>query len=146
MKNNHSPNTINMKFSFLAEHNKLFLQLATNAERLFSSNPNATLIKVRPLDKALAQEVASGCGVAFDEQTTQSELIGELYRQDIIDKNTKVTFHQIRLAGNDAVHQFITTNKEAIEGLNLVRSLCVCGFTKILAKMPNNLNRKNLSP
>lgn len=125
MKNNHSPTTTNTNFCFLAEHNKLFLQLATSAERLFSSDPNATLIKVRQLAEALGQEVASRCGVAFDEQTTQSELIGELYRQAIIDKPTKDTFHQIRLAGNDAVHQFVTTHKDAIEGLRLVRNLCV---------------------
>ena len=36
-------------FNFLAEHDSLLVELAQAAERVFSSDPNTTLIKLRQL-------------------------------------------------------------------------------------------------
>ncbi len=38
-------------FNFLSEHDPIFLQLASAAERAFSSDPNTTLIKLRQPDQ-----------------------------------------------------------------------------------------------
>lgn len=67
-------------FGFLKEHNPVFLELASNAERVFSSDPNTTLIKLRQLGEALAQDLASRCDISFDERTTQADLLGLLQR------------------------------------------------------------------
>jgi type I restriction enzyme R subunit len=62
-------------FNFLAEHDSLLVELAQAAERVFSSDPNTTLIKLRQLGEALAQHLASIVGVEFSEQTGLSNLI-----------------------------------------------------------------------
>ena len=65
-------------FDFLSEHDPIFSQLAKTAETVFPSDPNTTLIKLRQFGEALAQDLAARGGIAFDEQTTQAEL---LYRR-----------------------------------------------------------------
>jgi type I restriction enzyme R subunit len=39
-------------FEFLSEHDPVFFQLASTAERVFSGDPNTTLIKLRQLGEA----------------------------------------------------------------------------------------------
>lgn len=51
----------------------MFLQLAVNAEQSFAADPNTTLIKLRQLGEAFAQEIATRCGIIFDEKTSQSD-------------------------------------------------------------------------
>lgn len=46
-------------FSFLAEHDDVFLRLATTAEQVFAADPNTTLIKLRQLGEALAQDITA---------------------------------------------------------------------------------------
>lgn len=72
---------ISTNFSFLAEHDALFVQLASAAEGAFSSDPNTTLIKLRQLGEALAQHLAALSGIECDEQTSQSELLYRLNRE-----------------------------------------------------------------
>ena len=50
-------------FAFLKEHDPVFLQLANTAEQVFASDPNTTLIKLRQLGEALAQDLASRAGM-----------------------------------------------------------------------------------
>jgi len=65
-------------FAFLQEHDPVFLQLASTAEQVFASDPNTTLIKLRQLGEALAQDLASRAGIEFDATTTQSDLLYKL--------------------------------------------------------------------
>ena len=55
-------------FDFLKEHDPIFFQLASVAERAFANDPNTTLIKLRQLGEALAQDIAARCGIEFDER------------------------------------------------------------------------------
>lgn len=112
-------------FGFMTEHNPVFLELASNAERVFSSDPNTTLIKLRQLGEALAQDLASRCDISFDERTTQADLLGLLQRKLYLDKNIKDIFHRLRTEGNKASHTFETSHREAMDSLKLARSLCV---------------------
>ena len=112
-------------FGFMKEHNPVFLELASNAERVFSSDPNTTLIKLRQLGEALAQDLASRCDISFDERTTQADLLGLLQRKLYLDKNIKDIFHRLRTEGNKASHTFETSHREAMDSLKLSRSLCV---------------------
>jgi hypothetical protein len=50
-------------FGFLAEHDPLFVQIASAAEKAFPSDPNTTLIKQRQLGEALAQHIAALAGI-----------------------------------------------------------------------------------
>lgn len=94
-------------FSFLAEHDPLFLELAISAERVFSSDPNTTLIKLRQLGEAIAQHIAVLVGVEFDDKTTQADLIYRLNRELKFEPVVKELFHTLRIEGNKATHQCV---------------------------------------
>jgi type I restriction enzyme R subunit len=112
-------------FSFLAEHDPLFVELAQAAERVFANDPNTTLIKLRQLGEAMAQNLAAMVGLEFTEHTTQSDLLYHLNRELRLDPNVREMFHILRIKGNEATHQFRTHHKDAIEGLRVARKLAV---------------------
>lgn len=72
-------------FEFLSEHSAIYLQLMRTAEAVFMSDPNTTLIKIRQLGEALAQDLAVRYGIAFDKQTTQAELLKRLNSVNLLD-------------------------------------------------------------
>lgn len=119
-----SPNQTS-NFRFLAEHDPLFGELALAAERAFASDPNTTLIKLRQLGEALAQHMAVLMGIAFDEQTTQADLLYKIHRELKLEPVVKELFHTLRVEGNKATHQFRTQHKEAINGLVVARKLAI---------------------
>lgn len=112
-------------FSFLQEHDPVFLQLASTAEQVFASDPNTTLIKLRQLGEALAQDLASRAGMDFDATTTQSDLLYKLSRDIQLDQNIRCLFHTLRIEGNKATHQFRTQHREAMDGLKVARGLAI---------------------
>ena len=112
-------------FTFLSEHDPIFFQLASSAERFFSTDPNTTLIKLRQLGEALAQDLATRVGLEFDEQTTQADLIYKLNNRIKLDDTVRNLFHTLRIEGNKATHQFQTLHKQAMDGLKIARALAV---------------------
>lgn len=120
-------------FSFLDQHDQLFLKLATVAERSFASDPNTTLIKLRQLGEALAQHLASLCGIESDEQLSQSDLLYRLHRELNLDPKVREMFHILRKEGNKANHEFRTSHREAINGMRVARELSVW-FHRALTK------------
>ncbi|NTV10196.1 MAG: type I restriction-modification system endonuclease [Zoogloea sp.] len=112
-------------FSFLAEHDPVFLQLAATAEQVFAADPNTTLIKLRQFGEALAQDVAARAGIEFDLETTQAELLSRLDREIRLDPTVRGMFHTLRIEGNKATHQFRTRHKEAMDGLKVARTRAV---------------------
>lgn len=112
-------------FAFLKEHDPVFLQLATAAERVFASDPNTTLIKLRQFGEAMAQDLAVRTGIAFDDATSQSDLLYRLSREIQLDGNIRNLFHTLRIEGNKATHGFHTHHREAIDGLRVARGLAI---------------------
>ena len=104
-------------FGFLAEHDPLFVQIASAAEKAFSGDPNTTLIKLRQLGEALAQHIAALAGIEFNEQTSQNDLLYRLNRELKFEPVIRELFHTLRVEGNKATHQFKTQHKEALAGL-----------------------------
>lgn len=68
-------------FAFLGEHDPVLLQLANTAEQIFASDPNTTLIKLRQLGEAFAQDLATRSGIEFDATTSQAELLYRINRE-----------------------------------------------------------------
>lgn len=112
-------------FSFLAEHSPLLAQLGRSAEQIFSGDPNTTLIKLRQLGEAMAQDLAARSGIAFDSETTQADLLYKLQREIQLDPEIRSLFHTLRIEGNKANHQFQTKHKDAMDGLKVARSLAI---------------------
>lgn len=123
----------NSNFAFLQEHDPLLLQLASTAEQVFAADPNTTLIKLRQLGEALAQDLASRAGIEFDQQTSQADLLYKLGREIQLDRSISSLFHILRIEGNKATHQFRTQHREALDGLKVARDLCVW-YHKALGK------------
>jgi type I restriction enzyme R subunit len=115
----------------------MFFQLANNAEQVFAADPNTTLIKLRQLGEAFAQEVAARCGVIFDDYTSQSDLLFKIHRQVGFDPQIKDLFHTLRVEGNKATHQFKTKHKGAMDGLKVARNLAIW-FHRSFGKNVNN--------
>lgn len=112
-------------FSFLTEHSSLFAQLGRTAEQVFSSDPNTTLIKLRQLAEALAQDLAVRFGIEFNSETTQADLLFKLQREVQLAPEIRTLFHTLRIEGNKATHQFQTKHKDAMDGLKVARSLAI---------------------
>jgi hypothetical protein len=106
-------------FEFLKEHDPVFFQLAFAAEQSFSADPNTTLIKLRQLGEAFAQDMAVRCGIEFDEKTSQADLLFKLNREIRIDP-TSVTY-SIRCALK-AIEQHINSE------LNTKRRWMACDW------------------
>ncbi|MCF6211328.1 MAG: type I restriction-modification system endonuclease [Gammaproteobacteria bacterium] len=117
------PDSVN--FHFLHEYDPVFLQLASAAEQAFASDPNTTLIKLRQLGEALAQDLAARSGTTFDETTTQADLLWKLHREIRLDPTIREIFHTLRIEGNKATHQFCTRHRDAMDGLKMARALAV---------------------
>ncbi len=112
-------------FSFLAEHDPVFLQLANTAEQVFAADPNTTLIKLRQLGEAIAQDIAARVGIELTAETKQTDLLFKLSREINLDPTIRGLFHTLRIEGNKATHQFRTQHKEAMDGLKVARALAI---------------------
>lgn len=112
-------------FDFLKNHDPIFSELALRAEEAFASDPNTTLIKLRQLGEAFAQDIATRCAIPFDSQTTQATLLYRLQQDMGLDPQIREIFHTLRIEGNKATHAFRTCHRQAMDGLKLARSLAV---------------------
>jgi len=112
-------------FDFLQEHDPIFYQIGSAAERAFAGDPNTTLLKLRQLAEAMAQNIATRTGIEFDETVTQATLLFKLKNKIGLDQSIQNIFHILRIEGNRANHQFKTQHKEAMDGLRLARSLAI---------------------
>lgn len=104
-------------FDFLATHDELLAQLGATAEQAFISDPNTTLFKIRQLAEALAQDIASRIGITIYDQNRQIDLLNQIQQQLNLDRNILDLFHFIRKAGNQAVHDFSSTHRDAKQAL-----------------------------
>ena len=79
-------------FEFLQEHDPIFYQIGTAAERAFAGDPNTTLLKLRQLAEALAQNIATRIGIEFDETVTQETLLYKLKNKIGLDQSIQNIF------------------------------------------------------
>jgi hypothetical protein len=92
---------LNSNFGFLSNHDPLFLELSTAAERAFACDPNTTLIKLRQFGEALAQDIAAGPFVA---PTDRSQELRDL----------TIQIEQLKAKLQDA-NQQVGTNQQLIQ-------------------------------
>lgn len=97
-------------FEFLKHHDELLFRLANTAEQCFVPDPNTTLMKVRQLGEALAQNVAARVGVEYGRDVKQVDLLRELEYKLSLDQPIKDAFRTIRQLGNTATHDFTSVS------------------------------------
>jgi len=112
-------------FDFLSKHDELLAQLGITAERAFVPDPNTTLVKIRQLGEALAQDIAARVGINLDDQNSQFDLLNQVHQQINLDKNVLDAFHFIRKVGNKATHDFSSSHRDAKQSLKTAWMLSV---------------------
>jgi type I restriction enzyme R subunit len=110
-------------FDFLARYDLVLLRMAVQAERYFPDDPTTSLIKLRQFGEVLAQQVAARAGIFTSPEEPQADLLRRLrlevgYPGEVID-----LFHDLRRAGNEAVHRHHGDHATALTCLKLARQL-----------------------
>lgn len=112
-------------FGFLAKHDAYLLKNAALAERYVFEDPNSSLIKLRQFAELLAQLTAAHSGVELEVDTTFADVLKKLRTAGITSPEVSQLFHEIKKAGNDAVHNNAGERSEALHQLQLARKLAV---------------------
>lgn len=121
-------------FAFLALHDVRLHALAVQAEQQFAADPNVTLFKLRLFGELLAQRAAAKLGV-YDQHDTQVDRINALSDRGAIGAQQRQLLHDLRRAGNAAVHEGKGDHREALHQLKVARELAVW-FVRSFAKAP----------
>lgn len=112
-------------FAFLAHHDARLVALATQAEEHFASDPTVTLFKLRQFGEVLAQRAAAKVGLLSAPEEGQQLLIDRLFDKGAIRATQRSLFHDLRRAGNAAVHQSKGDHSDALHQLRMARELAV---------------------
>ncbi|HEY1954395.1 MAG TPA: type I restriction-modification system endonuclease [Polyangiaceae bacterium] len=112
-------------FSYLAYHDARLVALATQAEQHFGGDPSVTLIKLRLFAEVLAQRAAAKVALFVEREENQQQLIERLYERNVIGATQRTLFHELRRAGNLAVHEGKGDHREALHQLRMARELGV---------------------
>jgi type I restriction enzyme R subunit len=112
-------------FSFLEEADESLFVQAINAEKFCLNEPIYALSKLRLFAELLARNLAARYNLRFDEHTTQNDLLRELKYQNIIDPRIAMLFHNIKNAGNLAVHENKGSVGDALTCLRYAHMLAI---------------------
>lgn len=120
MVDNASPN-----FAFLAYHDARLVALGTQAEQHFATDANVTLYKLRQFCEVLAKRAAAKVGLLVDPREDLLRIINALHDRSVIGATQRDLFHQLRRAGNEAVHQHAGDSSEALHQLKIAHQLAI---------------------
>ena len=118
MHSNPSPN-----FAFLEHHDPRLVALGTQAEAHFANDPNVTLYKLRQFCEVLTKRAAAKVGLFLDPRDELRRIIDALSDRGAIGATQRDLFHQLRRAGNEAVHDLAGTQSEALHQLKIAHQL-----------------------
>lgn len=110
-------------FAFLRSHDVQLVRLGALAERYFQDDPNTCLIKLRQFAELLAQLTAAKTGLFLSTEENQADLLRRLKAERVLPPQVADLFHQIRMVGNKATHQYTGTHAEALTQLKIARHL-----------------------
>ena len=110
-------------FSFLGARYPDLERIGARSERYFSDDPIISLITVRRFGEVLAQLVAAGSGLFTDAGEAQADLLRRLRVDGNYPRNVLDLFHQLRIAGNAAVHNHEGDHATALGCLRMARQL-----------------------
>ncbi len=116
-------NAPSANFSYLAHHDPRLVALPTQAEQHFAVDPTITLFKLRQFGEVLAQRAAAKVGLFIGPQDTQQQLVDRLWERNVIAAVQRSLFHDLRRAGNAAVHEGRGDHSEALHQLRMAREL-----------------------
>ena len=110
-------------FGFLSKCYPELERIGARGERYFADDPVITLISVRRFGEVLAQLVAAKSGLLDDATERQADLLRRLRVDGNYPRNVLDLFHQLRSAGNAAVHDHEGDHATALACLKMARQL-----------------------
>lgn len=119
------PSQPSPNFAFLAHHDARLVALGTQAELHFASDANVTLYKLRQFCEVLAKRAAAKVGLLLDPREDLLRVIHALHERSAIGVTQRDLFHQLRKAGNEAVHNLAGTQSEALHQLKVAHQLAI---------------------
>jgi restriction endonuclease S subunit len=119
------PSTPSPNFAFLAYHDARLVALGTQAEEHFATDANVTLYKLRQFCEVLAKRAAAKVGLLLDPREDHCRVIDALFEPSAIGATQRDLFHQLRRAGNDAVHRLAGSQSEALHQLKVAHQLAI---------------------
>ncbi|AKV04339.1 Type I restriction-modification system, restriction subunit R [Labilithrix luteola] len=117
--------TPSANFAYLAHHDARLVALATQAEEVFASDPPTSIAKLRLFAEVLAKRAAAKVGLLPLPNETQQTLVDRLFDKSVIGATQRTIFHDLRRAGNAAVHENRGDANEALHQLRMARELAV---------------------
>lgn len=111
-------------FAFLETHDPQLVRLAGLAERYFAEDANGCLVKLRMFGELLATITAARFGV-LEVGESQADRLRRLKDRGALPQPVVDLFHHVRIAGNDAVHDFADEHRTALTALKKARALAV---------------------
>ena len=117
--------TESANFGFLCPYDLQLVRLGALAERYFRDDPNTCLIKLRQFGELLAQLSAAKTGFLQSTDEPQAELLRRLKQERILSPEITNLFHQIRIEGNRATHNYEGDHSQALTCLKMARHLGV---------------------
>jgi type I restriction enzyme R subunit len=115
--------TTSSNFGFLAKRYPQLERIGARTERYFSDDPIVSLITVRQFGEVVAQLVAAGSGLFTDATEPQADLLRRLRVDGNYPRNVLDLFHQLRIAGNAAIHNHKGDHATALACLKMARQL-----------------------
>lgn len=112
-------------FAFLAGHSPQLVRLGTLAERLFVEDPSTTLVKLRQFGELMAQSLAARAKVLGPAEDPQIDRLRRLADRGVLPRAAADLFHQLRKAGNAAVHALDGDHRQALAHLKVAHQLAV---------------------
>ncbi len=119
------PSQPSPNFAYLAHHDARLVALATQAEEAFASDPPTSIAKLRLFAEVLAKRAAAKVGLLPLPNETQQTLVDRLFDKSVIGATQRTIFHDLRRAGNAAVHENRGDANEALHQLRMARELAV---------------------
>jgi type I restriction enzyme, R subunit len=115
--------TESANFGFLCSYDLQLVRLGALAERYFRDDPNTCLIKLRQFGELLAQLSAAKTGFLQSTDEPQAELLRRLKLERVLSPEITNLFHQIRIEGNKAAHNYQGEHSQALTCLKMARHL-----------------------
>ncbi|MCW5700564.1 MAG: type I restriction-modification system endonuclease, partial [Rhodospirillales bacterium] len=112
-------------FVFLETYDPQLVRFAGLAERYFADDPNGCLVKLRMFGELLATIVAARYGLMETPDENQADRLRRFKDRGALPQQVLDLFHHLRIAGNDAVHDFGDEHRTALTALKKARALAV---------------------
>lgn len=110
---------IRSNFDMLKAYEPQLWRLGALAERYFAEDPNTSLLKLRQFAELLAQSLAARGGFFTTQEESQYDLIRRLLSENLLPREIKQVFDQIRVTGNAANHALAGDHTKALATLKL---------------------------